>query len=46
LVRILFGEQSTLVLNGLNISSKKIEKIGYIFKFPSMDGALKNIYNK
>ena len=46
LVRILFGEQSTLVLNGLNISSKKIEKIGYVFKFPSMDRALKNIYNK
>ena len=46
LVRILFGEQSTLVLNGLNISSKKIEKIGYVFKFPIMDGALKNIYNK
>ena len=46
LVRILFGEQSTLVLNGLNISSKKIEKIGYVFKFPRMDGALKNIYNK
>ena len=46
LVRILFGEQSTLVLNGLNISSKKIEKNGYIFKFPKMDGALKNIYNK
>ena len=46
LVRIIFGEQSTLVLNGLNISSKKIEKIGYVFKFPTMDGALKNIYNK
>ena len=46
LVRIMFGEQSTLVLNGLNISSKKIEKIGYVFKFPTMDDALKNIYNK
>ena len=46
LVRIIFGEQSTLVLNGLNISSKKIEKTGYVFKFPTMDGALKNIYNK
>ena len=46
LVRIIFGEQSTLVLNGLNISSKKIEKIGYVFKFPRMDDALKNIYNK
>ena len=46
LVRIIFGEQSTLVLNGLNISSKKIEKIGYVFKFPTMDDALKNIYNK
>ena len=46
LVRIMFGEQSTLVLNGLNISSKKIEKTGYVFKFPTMDGALKNIYNK
>ena len=46
LVRILFGEQSTLILNGLNISSKKIEKIGYVFKFPRIDGALKNIYKK
>ena len=46
LVRIIFGEQSTLVINGLNISSKKIEKTGYVFKFPTMDGALKNIYNK
>ena len=46
LVRIIFGEQSTLVLNGLNISSKKIEKTGYVFKFPTMDDALKNIYNK
>ena len=46
LVRIIFGEQSTLVLNGLNISSKKIEKIGYVFKFPTMDDALKNIYNR
>ena len=46
LVRVIFGEQSTLVLNGLNISSKKIEKTGYVFKFPTMDGALKNIYNK
>ena len=46
LVRIIFGEQSTLVLNGLNISSKKIEKTGYVFKFPIMDDALKNIYNK
>ena len=46
LVRILFGEQSTLVLNGLNVSSKKIEKTGYIFKFPKMDGALMNLYNK
>lgn len=45
IVKLLFGEQSTLVLNGLNISSKKIEK-HYNFYFKNLDEALSNIFKK
>ena len=44
IVRILFGEQSDLVLNGLNISSEKIMQSNYKFKFTKLSSALKAIY--
>ncbi len=44
IVKILFGEQSSLVLNGLNISSKKITDSGFRFSFSTIDRALKDIY--
>ena len=44
IVRILFGEQSDLVLNGLNISSKKIMQSDYKFKFTKLSSALNAIY--
>ena len=44
IVRILFGEQSNLVLNGLNISSEKIMQSNYKFKFTKLSSALKAIY--
>ena len=46
IVRILFGEQSSLVLNGLNISSKKILDSGFKFSFSTIERALKDIYHK
>tara|TARA_Y100000748_G_C15489932_1_gene486111 strand:+ start:13 stop:927 length:915 start_codon:yes stop_codon:yes gene_type:complete len=46
IVRILFGEQSSLVLNGLNISSKKLIDSGFKFSFSRIDKALKHIYSK
>ena len=46
IVKILFGEQSSLVLNGLNISSKKLIDSGFKFSFSRIDKALKHIYSK
>ena len=44
IVRILFGEQSDLVLNGLNVSSEKIMQSNYKFKFTKLSSALNAIY--
>ena len=44
IVKLLFGEQSSLVLNGLNVSSKKIESTSFKFSFTNIKSALKDIY--
>ena len=46
IVRLLFGEQSSLVLNGLNISSKKIIDSGFKFSFSNINKALKDRSNR
>ena len=43
-VKLLFGEQSSLVLNGLNVSSSKIESTSFKFSFTNIKSALKDIY--
>lgn len=45
-LRIILGEQSDLILNGLNVSSKKLIKENYKFKFPELMFALKSIYDE
>ena len=44
IVKLLFGEQSSLVLNGLNVSSNKIESTSFKFSFININSALKDIY--
>ena len=44
IVKLLFGEQSSLVLNGLNVSSNKIESTSFKFSFINIKSALKDIY--
>ncbi len=44
IVKLLFGEQSSFVLNGLNVSSKKIESTSFNFSFTNIKSALKDIY--
>jgi len=44
-IKIIFGEQSKLVLNGLNVSSKKLSA-KYQFKFPELDSALGEIFKR
>ena len=45
-MRLLMGERSSLVLNSTNVSAEKLEKSGYIFQFPTLASALKNLYGK
>jgi NAD dependent epimerase/dehydratase family enzyme len=46
LIKLIFGNRSNLILNGSRISSNKIKELGYTFKFPKLEGALKNIFQK
>jgi len=43
-LKLALGEMSTLVLGGTKVSAQKIQDAGYVFKFPELEGALKNIY--
>ena len=45
IVKLIFGEQSELVLNGLNISSKKLVESNYKLKFTKLTSALSEIYS-
>ena len=46
IIKLLFGGQSVLILNGLNVSSKKIVKSNFNFKYPKLSLALKALYSK
>lgn len=45
IVKLMFGEQSDLILNGLNISSEKLNQSNYKLKFTELSSALSEIYN-
>ena len=42
---IIFGEMSTMILNSLDISSKKIENQGFSFTHSELETALNKIVN-
>ncbi|WP_426668991.1 TIGR01777 family oxidoreductase [Mucilaginibacter sp. McL0603] len=42
--KLLMGEMSTLVLGSTKVSAQKIEKDGFVFKYPDLPMALKEIY--
>ncbi|MBV8388672.1 MAG: TIGR01777 family oxidoreductase [Mucilaginibacter sp.] len=42
--KLLLGEMSTLVLGSTRVSTEKIEKDGFVFKYPELTEALKEIY--
>jgi NAD dependent epimerase/dehydratase family enzyme len=44
LLRFLFGEMSMIVLEGSRISSEKIIKEGFQFKFPELKKALEDLF--
>jgi uncharacterized protein (TIGR01777 family) len=42
--KLLMGEMSTIVLGSTKVSAQKIENDGFVFKYPKLTGALKQIY--
>jgi uncharacterized protein (TIGR01777 family) len=43
-LKLLLGEMSTIVLGSSRVLAQKIEEAGFKFKFPLIEGALKDIY--
>ncbi|PTR00041.1 hypothetical protein C8P68_102872 [Mucilaginibacter yixingensis] len=44
LIRLLFGEMAMVVLDSIRASPLKIEQTGFVFMFPTVEGALMEIY--
>ncbi|HEY9002340.1 MAG TPA: TIGR01777 family oxidoreductase [Mucilaginibacter sp.] len=42
--KLLMGEMSTIVLGSTRVSAEKIERDGFVFKYPELIDALKGIY--
>lgn len=42
-IRILFGKMSQILLNGSRVSAEKILNSGFIFKYPKLEDALKQL---
>lgn len=43
LLKLIFGEMAKVVLHGSRVSSHKLEKEGFQFKYPTLDSALKDL---
>lgn len=46
MLKLIFGELSTILLKGSRASSDKIQKLGYQFKFPNLKLALEDLLKK
>lgn len=46
MLKLIFGELSSVLLEGSRASSEKIQKAGYEFKFPDLKKALEDLLNK
>lgn len=46
IIKIIFGKMSEILLNGSRVSSNKLVKAGYNFKFPSIQNALTDLLVK
>jgi len=43
MIRLLFGEMSTVVLDGQRVSSNRLEALGFEFHFPTIEAGLMNL---
>jgi uncharacterized protein len=46
LIRLLFGEMSTVVLDGQHVSSRRLEKAGFEYHFPQAEAALRDLLKR
>lgn len=45
-LKIIFGEMSSLLIGGNNVSNRKLRAEGFKFRFPKLSEALKDFYSK
>lgn len=45
-LKMMLGEMANLVLFGSKVSSEKIQHVGFEFRFPSLEGALTNLFQR
>lgn len=45
-IKNILGEMANMLLMSTNCSSEKIIKTGFVFQYPTLENALKHIYNK
>jgi hypothetical protein len=45
-IRLLFGEMSQIVTTGVNMVPRRAEELGYRFRHPELDGALRETLAK
>jgi len=43
-LRLMFGEMSTIILEGQNVTAKRLQELGFEFLYPKLDAALRNLY--
>jgi len=44
-LKMMFGEMASILIGGNNVSSKKIEDLGFNFQYPILEEALENLLN-
>ena len=42
-VRLVFGEMSTVVLNGQRVIPQRLQRLGFTFRFPEAEAALRDL---
>jgi uncharacterized protein len=45
-LKVLFGEMASIILEGVNVSSEKIQRTGFTFQFETLEPALIDLLRK